>query len=81
MTAKLQATADALDASRLDAALSTQEEDEEWRSWWAQLPDFIKPDYPLDIPPNRMPFVRYVFTAVGAPRFCPQASCGRAGTC
>ena len=28
-----------------------------------------------------MPFVRYVFTAVGAPRFCPQASCGRAGTC
>ena len=50
----------------------TQEEDEEWRSWWTQLPDFIKPDYPLDIPPNRMPFVRYVFTAVGAPRFCPQ---------
>ena len=81
MTVKLQATADAFDTSRLDAALDTQEEDEEWRSWWTQLPDFIKPDYPLDIPPNRMPFVRYVFTAVGAPRFCPQASCGRAGTC
>src|SRR5829696_9960392 len=53
MTVKLQATADALDTSRLDAALDTQEEDEEWRSWWTQLPDFIKPDYPLDIPPNR----------------------------
>ena len=77
MTVKLQATADALDTSRLDAALDTQEEDEEWRSWWTQLPDFIKPDYPLDIPPNRMPFVRYVFTAVGAPRFCPQLRPGR----
>ena len=28
-----------------------------------------------------MPFARYVFTVVGAPRFCPQASCRRAGTC
>ena len=81
MTAKLQATADAFDTSRLDAALSTEEEDEEWRSWWTQLPDFIKPDYPLDLPPNRMPAARYLFTAVGAPRFCPQASCRRAGTC
>ena len=81
MTVKLQATADAFDTSRLDAALTREEEEEEWRSWWAQLPDFIKPDYPLDIPPNRMPFVRYVFTDVGAPRFCPQASCRRAGTC
>jgi len=81
MTAKPQATADALDASRLDAALSTQEEDEEWRSWWTQLPDFIKPDYPLDLPPCRMPFARYVFTDVGAPRFCPDAACRRAGSC
>jgi hypothetical protein len=79
MTAKLQATADAFDTSRLDAALETRDEDEEWRSWWTQLPDFIKPDYPLDLPPNRMPAARYLFTAVGAPRFCPQASC--AGTC
>jgi hypothetical protein len=81
MTAKLQATADAFDTSRLDAALETRDEDEEWRSWWTQLPDFIKPDYPLDLPPNRMPAARYLFTAVGAPRFCPQASCPRAGTC
>jgi hypothetical protein len=81
MTAKLQATADAFDTCRLDAALETRVEDEEWRSWWTQLPDFIKPDYPLDLPPCRMPFARYVFTDVGAPRFCPEAACRRAGTC
>jgi hypothetical protein len=81
MTAKLRPTADDFDAFQADTALSPEEAEEEWRSWWAQLPHFIKPDYPLDLPPNRMPAARYLFTAVGAPRFCPQASCRRAGTC
>ena len=54
---------------------------EEFGAWWAQLPDFIKPGYPLDIPPERMPFVQFVFTTVGAPRFCPEPACRRTGEC
>jgi hypothetical protein len=81
MTAKLPPTADDFGAFPPDAALSPEEEEAEWASWWTQLPDFIKPDYPLDLPPCRMPFARYIFTVVGAPRFCPQASCRRAGNC
>ena len=57
------------------------DEDAEFRAWWAQLPDFITPGYPLDIPPARMPFVQYVFTEVGAPRFCPVPACHRAKAC
>ena len=49
--------------------------------FWAQLPDFIKPDYPFDVPPARLPFAQYVFTVMGAPRFCPQVACRRAGQC
>ena len=52
-----------------------------FRVWWAHLPDFVKPDYPLDIPPERLPFARHVFTDVGAPRACPAAACRRAGAC
>ena len=81
MTTKFPLPADEFDTLPTDAALTPEEEEAEWRSWWTQLPDFIKPDYPLDLPPNRMPAARYLFTAVGAPRFCPQASCRRAGTC
>jgi hypothetical protein len=81
MTAKLPPTADDFGAFPPDAALSPEEEEAEWASWWTQLPDFIKPDYPLDLPPNRMPAAGYLFTVVGAPRFCPEASCRRAGTC
>jgi hypothetical protein len=49
--------------------------------WWAQLPDFIKPGYPLDLPPARMPFARHVFGLVGAPRLCPEIVCRRSGAC
>ena len=54
---------------------------EEVAAWWAQLPDFIKPGYPLHIPPERLPFVQFVFPGVGAPRFCPEPACRRAGEC
>jgi hypothetical protein len=50
-------------------------------SWWEQLPDFIKPSYPFDLPPERLPFAQFVFTEVGAPRRCPEAACRRAGAC
>jgi hypothetical protein len=81
MAARLPPIADEFDAYPPDAALSQEEEDPEGREWWTQLPDFIKPDYPLDLPPCRMPFARYLFTVVGAPRYCPQATCRRAGSC
>jgi hypothetical protein len=71
VTTKFPLPADEFDTLPTDAALTPEEEEAEWRSWWTQLPDFIKPDYPLDLPPNRMPAARYLFTAVGAPRFCP----------
>jgi len=51
------------------------------RSWWAQLPDCIKPDYPFDLPPDRLPGARYVFTLAGAPQHCPQLSCRRGKEC
>jgi hypothetical protein len=54
---------------------------EEFGAWWAHLPDFIKPGYPLDIPPERLPFAREVFTHMGAARLCPEAACRRAGAC
>ena len=71
-----QAHCEAGDDETVDEA--TQKE---FGVWWAQLPDFIKPDYPLDIPPERMPFVREVFTTVGAPRLCAVAACRRAEAC
>jgi hypothetical protein len=56
-------------------------DEDEFRRLWFKLPDFITPDYRLDIPPARLPFVKPVFTEVGAPRFCPQAACRRARAC
>ena len=53
----------------------------EFAHWWAQLPDFIKSEYPFDLPPDRLPFARFVFTQVGAPRLCPEAACRRSGEC
>jgi hypothetical protein len=50
-------------------------------AWWAHLPDFIKPDYPFDLPPARLPFARFVFTEVGAPRRCAEAACRRTKEC
>lgn len=49
--------------------------------WWAHLPDFLKPDYPLDIPPARLPFVQAAFTAIGAPLHCPDQRCRRSHEC
>ena len=71
------------DIFETDAETEVEDEvtQEEFGAWWAQLPDFIKPGYPLDIPPERMPFVREVFTHDGAPRFCPKAACRRADAC
>jgi hypothetical protein len=62
-------------------ALGDPEVEEAIVRWWTRLPDFIKPDYPFDVPPARMAGARYVFTEVGAPRFCPEAACRRAGEC
>jgi hypothetical protein len=60
---------------------SEAESQQDFAAWWAQLPDFIKPDYPLDLPPARMPFAKFVFTDAGAPPGCPQAACRRSGEC
>lgn len=45
------------------------------------LPDFIRPDYPFDLPPNRLPFAQFVFTQAGAPKFCANRACRRADRC
>ncbi len=50
-------------------------------AWWARLPDFIKPTYPFDLPPEYMPFAQEVFTIEGAPKHCPVADCRRAKRC
>jgi hypothetical protein len=66
----------------LDQNLAAPEDEEaELKLWWAHLPDFIKPDYPFDMPPARLPFACHVFTKVGAPRFCPEGACRRSGAC
>jgi hypothetical protein len=53
----------------------------EFSRWHAQLPDFVWLDYPLDIPPSRLPAVRVLFDAIDAWRFCPEASCYRRRAC
>ncbi len=53
----------------------------EFAEWWARLPDFIKPEYPFDLPPDRLPFAQFVFTKVGAARVCPEIACNRSGAC
>jgi hypothetical protein len=57
------------------------DEDAAAQRWWMLLPDFIKPSYPFDLPPERLPFARHVFGLVGAPRHCPEALCRRAKEC
>ena len=57
------------------------DEDAAAQRWWMLLPDFIKPSYPFDLPPERLPFARHVFGLVGAPRYCPEAPCRRAKEC
>ena len=49
--------------------------------WWARLPDFIKPDYPFDLPPARMPFAQKIFTECGASARCPKEACRRSMRC
>jgi hypothetical protein len=49
--------------------------------WWARLPDFIKPSYPFDLPPERVPFAQGIFTMCGAPARCPQETCRRSMRC
>ena len=61
--------------------LSEAEEDEAFKLWWAHLPDFIKPTYPFDLPPERLPFARHVFTRLGAPRDCRVRKCRRMHAC
>jgi hypothetical protein len=72
---------DALEDLEDDEATKRVDDDEACGRWWAQLPDFIKPDYPFDMPPARLPFVQFVFTQMGAPRHCPEARCRRSGQC
>ncbi len=45
------------------------------------FPDFIRPDYPFDLPPYRIPFAQDAFSEAGAHRFCPQRACRRAQRC
>ena len=60
----------------------TPEEEAAVQSWWAQLPDFIMPSYPFDVPPDRMIYAQYVFTEVGdVPRTCPVGACRRTRQC
>jgi hypothetical protein len=60
----------------------TPEEEAEVLDWWIHLPDFIKPSYPFDVPPDRMPFARYVFAKFGdAPRTCSLGVCQRSRQC
>ena len=66
---------------RYDPDSPHYDEEAAFGRWWAQLPDFIKFDYTLDIPPARMPFAQAVFTEVGAPRLCPKVACRRGGAC
>src|SRR4051812_32508326 len=43
--------------------------------------DFIKPTYPFDLPPDRLPFAQRIFTLCGAPARCPQQGCRRTAEC
>ncbi len=45
------------------------------------LPDFVRPDYPFDLPPYRRAFFTRVFEAAGVPRACPAPECRRSGRC
>jgi hypothetical protein len=49
--------------------------------WWWHLPDFIKPNYPFDVPPERMAYASAVFTAAHVYAACPEAGCRRERAC
>lgn len=69
-------------ASLQDKTPLTPEQREEVWAWWVhKVPDFLKPSYPFDVPPDRLPFAREVLSFAGAPRHCPQSACRRARAC
>jgi hypothetical protein len=45
------------------------------------IPDFVRPDYPYDLPYYRRPFYARIFEEAGVPRRCPIARCRRSGRC
>ena len=45
------------------------------------LPDFVLPQYPFDLPPYRREFFSRVFEAAGVPATCKVAACRRSGRC
>ncbi|WP_230533346.1 hypothetical protein [Microvirga roseola] len=45
------------------------------------VPDFVRPDYPFDLPPYRRAFFARVFDAAGVPQHCPVAECRRTRHC
>jgi hypothetical protein len=45
------------------------------------LPDFVLPQYPFDLPPYRRAFFTRVFEAAGVPATCKVAACRRSGRC
>ena len=65
----------------LPEAFEDDDDGESIGMWWARLPDFIKPSYPFDLPPERVPFAQGIFTMCGAPARCPQETCRRSMRC
>jgi hypothetical protein len=45
------------------------------------LPDFVRPDYPFDLPSYRRAFFTRVFEAAGVPLICPNPQCRRSRRC
>jgi len=45
------------------------------------LPDFVLPDYPFDLPPYRRAFFTRVFEAAGVPAACKVPACRRSRRC
>ncbi|HKH95059.1 MAG TPA: hypothetical protein VKA39_00895 [Beijerinckiaceae bacterium] len=65
----------------LPEAFDDDEAGESIGMWWARLPDFIKPDYPFDLPPERLAVAQAIFTECGVPARCPQEACRRSMRC
>jgi hypothetical protein len=68
-------------ADELSIEDDSEDDDDGPALWWARLPDFIKPTYPFDLPPDRLPFAQRIFTLCGAPARCPLQGCRRSEQC